>query len=92
MTTTQFSIGQTVYQIDGEWSNGRTIEHECPVRRNAADAESDAREWLATHTDSERARVRSLCVRSYVIDEMDDSASDGIGSMHSVGFAVADAR
>lgn len=88
MTTTTFAIGQTVYQVDGDWSNGRTIEHDFPVRDSLADAQDDAREWLATHTDNERARVKSLFVRSYEIDQMGESASDGIESMHSTGCAA----
>lgn len=86
--STTFAIGQTVYQMDGEWGNGTAIEHDGPVRDCLEDAENDAREWLATHTDGERARVKSLFVRSHKIDEMGDSTPDGIESMHSTGCAA----
>lgn len=82
-----FQLNQVVYQADGEWMSGRPIEGDFDVHEDCEGAEADARYWLASHTPREVAQVKSLVVRTMIVDSLDDSASDGIGSMHSDGIA-----
>lgn len=83
MTATTVQIGDVIYTAEGEWSNGQPVEGVCDSARSADDAIGQAETWLACLTDSERARVRSLFVRSWTVETLDESASDGIGSMVS---------
>lgn len=78
-------IGEIVYQVEGEWIDGRPIDDLEGIYINQDDATSAASDGLARFSETERSRIRSIWVREYEIVELDETASDGIGSMQSRG-------
>jgi hypothetical protein len=84
----KIEIGQTVYQAEGEWIDGRPIAFSGTSYHLESDARDEITDRLSALSTAETRRVKSCWVRPYTVESLDDDAVDGIGSMVSCGPGV----
>lgn len=89
MQTNQPKIGETVYQAEGEWIDGRPISFSGVGHLVESAAREEIADRLAMLSTAEARRVKSCWVRPYKVESLDEDAVDGIGSMESCGPGVA---
>lgn len=85
---TTFEIGQTVWQAEGQWSNGREIDDLSEVRATKEEAIADADSRLRFLGGDEQSRVRSMFVRAYTVTHLDDDGSPSMTSLHDVHHII----
>lgn len=86
--TTKFVTGDVVFQAVGEWSNGRPIEFDSPIRETESEATADVIDRIGELTTNEQERVKYCGVMAFRVIETEDESPDGIGYMMSIGSLI----